>query len=195
MASANAPLCARIAPLEPPYAPEARAMLEKWMPPNAPMEPLVLFRTLLRHGALSERMRRLGALLLGHGLLPMRVRELLILRTCARCGAEYEWGVHVTAFSAAARIDEERVSQTVTAPAAGALDVGEEDAPLLAFADELHDTGSVSEATWSALAARFEPSQLLEMIAVVGYYHLISFLTNGVRLPLEPWAARFPKPG
>jgi hypothetical protein len=30
------------------------------------------------------------------------------------------------------------------------------------------------------------------VIALVGYYHTISFLCRGLDLPLEPWAARFP---
>src|SRR5438552_8948232 len=91
----------RIAPLEPPYAPEALEALTKWMPPGSGAEPLKLFRTLTRHPTLSARMRPLGAALLGRGTIPLRARELLILRTCARCGAEYEWGVHVTAFAGA----------------------------------------------------------------------------------------------
>ncbi|HEX9104014.1 MAG TPA: carboxymuconolactone decarboxylase family protein, partial [Polyangia bacterium] len=84
----------RIAPLEPPYPPEIAASLHKWMPPGAAVEPLALFRTLQRHPALAERMRPLGAFLLGKTSLTLRERELVILRACARCGAEYEWGVH-----------------------------------------------------------------------------------------------------
>jgi len=34
---------------------------------------------------------------------------------------------------------------------------------------------------------------MLEMLAVVGYYHLISFITNGTEMELEPWARRFPR--
>jgi hypothetical protein len=42
----------RIRPIEPPYDPDTEAQLLKWMPPNSPMEPLVLFRTLLvRHAS------------------------------------------------------------------------------------------------------------------------------------------------
>src|SRR5258706_2886702 len=107
---------ARIAPLDPPYAPAVQASLEKWMPPGGGIEPLKLFRTIVRQERLSERMRGLGAALLGRGLVPPRLRELLILRTCARCGAEYEWGVHVTAFSAAVGLDDALVRAT-TAPA------------------------------------------------------------------------------
>src|SRR5690349_16289700 len=91
----------RISPIEPPYAPDVAASLAKWMPPGSALEPLALFRTIAHHPTLSERMRGLGAAFLGRGTIGLRARELLILRTTARCGAEYEWGVHVSAFAAA----------------------------------------------------------------------------------------------
>ncbi|WP_280409452.1 carboxymuconolactone decarboxylase family protein, partial [Nocardia brasiliensis] len=84
----------RIAPLQPPYAPDIAAQLIKWMPPETAVEPLALFRTLAVHDELFGRMRPLGAGILGHGRVPPRAREIVILRTCARAGAEYEWGVH-----------------------------------------------------------------------------------------------------
>ncbi len=42
------------------------------------------------------------------------------------------------------------------------------------------------------LAAHFDETQILEAIALVGYYHTISFLCRGLELPLEAYAARFP---
>jgi 4-carboxymuconolactone decarboxylase len=83
----------RIAPLEPPYEPAIETMLKSWMPPGSALEPLVLFRTLAVHDQLASRMRPLGAGILGHGRIQPREREIVILRTCARAGAEYEWGV------------------------------------------------------------------------------------------------------
>ena len=64
-----APTAPRIAPLEPPYDDETQTQLAKWMPPGAPVEPLVLFRTLMVHPDLAARMRPLGSALLGHGLV------------------------------------------------------------------------------------------------------------------------------
>jgi 4-carboxymuconolactone decarboxylase len=180
----------RIAPLSPPYTPEVRASLARWMPPGSGVEPLKLFRTIARHGLLSERMRALGSVFLGHATIPLRTRELLILRTCARCGAEYEWGVHVSAFAAAAGLDEATVR--ATSPSGGAAPDAD-DALVLRFVDELHDSGDVTDATWSALAARHDDGALLEMLAVAGFYHLVSFVVNGARVEREPWAASFPE--
>src|ERR1700690_11919 len=92
----------RLTPLQPPYTPEIAEQLARWMPPGAPIEPLGLFRTLMLHEGLAARMRPLGAGILGKGAkLPPRLREVMIDRTCALTGAEYEWGVHAAAFAAA----------------------------------------------------------------------------------------------
>jgi len=86
----------RIAPLQPPYPAAIRQDFERIMGPGRP--PLVLFRTI----ATQERAWKkfTAASLLDKGPLPMREREIVIDRTCARNGCEYEWGVHIAAFSA-----------------------------------------------------------------------------------------------
>ncbi|NGX95376.1 MAG: carboxymuconolactone decarboxylase family protein, partial [Candidatus Afipia apatlaquensis] len=78
----------RIAPLEPPYAPEIQSQFDAIMPPGVP--PLVLFRTV----ATSERAYRKfrNASLLDRGPLTLREREIVIDRTCALTRCEYEWG-------------------------------------------------------------------------------------------------------
>ena len=178
----------RIAPLEPPFSAELAAVLARWMPPDVSVPPLALFRTIAHHPILRDTMRPLGATLLGKGLLPMRVRELLILRTCARAGCRYEWGVHVAGFAGAAGLDRATVAATWWAPP-GALDatLAAADAEVVRAADELHDTSTVGDATWAALAARFEPAAMLELVTVAGFYHLIAYIANAARVPLEPW--------
>src|ERR671934_3054378 len=102
----------RIEPVQPPYEREIGEQLAKWMPPGAPVEPLALFRTLVVHPELASRMRPLGSALLAHGLLESRDREIVVLRTCARAGAEYEWGVHAVAFASSAGLNEAQVAAT-----------------------------------------------------------------------------------
>jgi alkylhydroperoxidase family enzyme len=178
----------RIAPIEPPYDPETARMLAKWMPPGADAPPLKLFRTLAVHEDLMSRMRPLGAGILGHGLVPARVRELMILRTCALNGAEYEWGVHVSAFAAAVGLGDAEVQATATGEA-GAIDPG--DAVVLRLADELHATSTVSDELWAELAERFQQAELIELLAIAGWYRLLSYVINAAGIELEPWAARF----
>jgi alkylhydroperoxidase family enzyme len=58
--------------------------------------------------------------------------------------------------------------------------------------DELHDSASLSEEVWDGLSATFSVEQILELIALVGFYHTVSFLANGLRLPSEPYGVPFP---
>ncbi|HYX01780.1 MAG TPA: carboxymuconolactone decarboxylase family protein, partial [Reyranella sp.] len=67
-----------------------------------------------------------------------------------------------------------------------------EEQALIALVDDLIDWRTIGDETWAVLAARFDEAQILEAIALVGYYHTISFLCRGLDLPLESYAARFP---
>jgi alkylhydroperoxidase family enzyme len=162
------------------------------MPPGSGVEPLRLFRTLAVHDLLFGRMRPLGAGILGHGLLEPRVRELMILRTCARCGAEYEWGVHATFFGGAVGLTPAEVAATATGDDAALFNP--RDRGVIQTADELHDGAGLSDATYAELEQHFTPPQILELTITSGWYHTISFVINAAGVQLEPWAARFPQP-
>ncbi len=181
----------RIQPLEPPYEPAVAAALAKWMPPGAPVEPLTLFRTLLRNQQLSDRMRPLGAALLAHGSIAPQEREIVIDRVCARCGCAYEWGVHVTSFGQASGLSPEQLQATVTQSAQW-QGWSEREALLIQFVDELHETATVSDALWERLLAQWSEPQLIELLVLAGWYHVISFVANAARVGAEEWAAPFP---
>jgi alkylhydroperoxidase family enzyme len=183
---------ARIAPVEPPFEGPVAEELRRWMPPNAPLDPLLLFRTLARNVPLAGAMHPLGSFFLSRRFaLGKREREIVIARVTARCGCEYEWGVHATAFGAAAGLDDAALRATVQ---------GTEDDPvwsdtdrlLVRLVDELHDTAHVSDELWRALAAAWPAETLLELLVLAGWYHVIAFVANGPRVEREPWARRFP---
>jgi len=180
----------RIAPLQPPYEAGVKSMLDKWMPPNSGMEPLGLFRTLGVHAELAARMRPLGAGILGHGLLEARLREVMIHRTCAVCGAEYEWGVHAVAFGRPLGFTDVQLACTLHGSAEDALWSDAERA-VYRLADELHESGDISDPMFAELERHFSPEQILELVVISGWYHTISFVVRASRVQLEPWATRF----
>ena len=92
----------RIAPANAPYPAEIQARFDALMPPG--VAPLVLFRALARDQRLFQRF--MGAGLLDKGHLTLRQREIVIDRVTARCGSEYEWGVHIAFFAKRAGLDE-----------------------------------------------------------------------------------------
>jgi alkylhydroperoxidase family enzyme len=175
----------RIVAVEAPYDPAIADAFARIMP--AGMAPLSLFRTMARNPRVLKRM--FAGNLLGEGSITLREREILILRTCARCGCEYEWGVHVALFSKAAGLSLEEIEATVNSPSGAAWPA--QDAALIRMADELRADAGLSDETWKDLTAHWTSEQIIEMIALCGYYHAISFMANAARLEPESFAARF----
>src|SRR5579862_7573142 len=174
----NAP--PRIDPLTPPYPSEVQAAFDKIMPPGVP--PLTLFTTLARVPRIWDRFR--AGSLLDRGPVTLRHREIVIDRTCARCGCAYEWGVHVAYFAERAKLTPVQVEATFRGSGDDPAWSNEERL-LIQLVDELHDTSNISGALWQALAAAFSVEQILEMIALVGFYHTVSFFANGLKLEAE----------
>ena len=176
----------RIAALQPPYAPDIQAEFDRIMR-GAP--PLMLFRVMAGHARAWEKFR--AGSLLDAGPLSLREREIVIDRTCARTGCEYEWGVHVAIFAEAAGLADEQVRATV---------VGKADAPcwspseqaLIAAVDALHERATLGTDEFKSLSAHYDDAKIFEIILLCGFYRTVSYLANGLDLPLEEKAARFP---
>jgi alkylhydroperoxidase family enzyme len=58
--------------------------------------------------------------------------------------------------------------------------------PSSRCADELYDVSSVSDETWQVLAANYDERQLIELIMLVGHYHLVCFAANALGVQREP---------
>jgi alkylhydroperoxidase family enzyme len=176
----------RIAPLEPPYAPEIQQQFDRIMR-GAP--PLMLFRVIAGNARAWEKFR--AGSLLDRGPLSLREREIVIDRTCARTGCEYEWGVHVSAFAEAAHLTDAQVRATVLEGADAPCWSAAEQA-LIAAVDALHFRACLGDDEFKALSAHYDAAKILEIILLCGFYRTVSYLANGLNLPLEANAARFP---
>ena len=177
----------RVEPVPPPFLHELQAVFDKIMPPGVP--PLTLFTTLARVPRIWERFR--AGSLLDRGPVSLRHREIVIDRTCARCGCAYEWGVHVAFFAERAGLTPAQQRATVH----GAADDpvwSDEERLLIRMVDELHDRAELSDELWAKLSAGFSVEQIFELLALVGFYHTVSFLANGLRLAPESYAVPFP---
>jgi alkylhydroperoxidase family enzyme len=129
--------------------------------------------------------------LLDPGPLSLREREIVIDRTSARNGCEYEWGVHVALFAGAAELTGEQVRATVLGEADAACWSAAEQT-MIAAVDVLHARATLSDAEFKALSAHYDDDQILEIILLCGFYRTVSYLANALALPLEKTAARFP---
>ena len=154
----------RVEPVPSPFPPELQAVFDRIMPPGVP--PLALFTTLARVPRIYDRFR--AGSLLDRGPISLRHREIVINRTCARCGCAYEWGVHVAFFAQRVALTPEQIRATVRGDAADPA-WSDEERLLIRAVDELHDSAGLSDETWSVLAATFSVEQIFEVIALVGF--------------------------
>jgi len=176
----------RIAPLEPPYEPEIQGHFDRIMH-GAP--PLMLFRVIASNARAWEKF--CAGSLLDRGPLTLRQREIAIDRTCALTRCEYEWGVHVAAFAEAAQLTESQIRATVLDGAEASCWSAPEQA-LIAAVDALHLRATLSEDEFDALSVHYDDAKIFEIILLCGFYRTVSYLANGLDLPPEAHAARFP---
>jgi len=183
----------RIPPLAPPYEESIATMLADMMPDGSPLEPLKLFRLFAQHPPMARAMHALGSFVLGgkERALRSRDREIVIQRVCARCGCEYEWGVHVLTFGDRVGLTAEQRRSLVEGGPADSCWTDERERLLLEAVDALHDDNDIDDALWQRLAAAFTEQQLMDLLLLCGWYHAISFAARVARLPLEPGAPGF----
>ena len=139
----------RVAPLQPPYAPETGEIFDRIMR-GAP--PLILFRVMATQPRAWEKFR--AGSLLDPGPLSLREREIVIDRTCALNTCEYEWGVHVAIFAQAAGLTGEQVRATAR-EGSDAPSWPKAEQALIAAVDALHHRATWSDAEFAALAVHF----------------------------------------
>jgi alkylhydroperoxidase family enzyme len=149
-------------------------------PQDMPVHPF--YATLARQPDMFDAYMQFGLEAIAAAALGRRERELLILRTGWLCGAPYQFGEHVKTARAIGMTGEEIERIKRGSAAAG---WGDADRALLAAAEELRADAMVSDATWSALAAHFGPRELIEVLMVVGHYHVTAFVQNTLRFRLN----------
>jgi hypothetical protein len=180
----------RITPLEPPFDPETDANLKQMMPAGVP--PIALFRTFAHNFAMTKAMLTWGSYELSKALsLSLRDREIVIDRTCARCGCEYEWGVHVAIFAERAALAADQVASLTHGSADDPCWTSARDRLLIRAVDALHDGSDIPDHLWGELHEELGLESILDVTMLCGWYHAISFTALAARVPLEDYAPRF----
>jgi alkylhydroperoxidase family enzyme len=176
----------RIPPLDPADATDVqRELLDAAAVPGGGASNI--FATLVRAPGLFRRWLPFGGKLLA-GKLGAREREIAVLRAGWRCRSVYEWGQHV-AIGRLAGLDDDDFRRIQAGPDAAGWSAL--DAAILRAVDELHDDACVSDATWATLAGHYDEAQLIELVMLIGHYHLVSFALNSLGVQREPWVAGF----
>ena len=139
------------------------------------------FNALLRSPEMGNLAQKLGEYLRFRTSLPRRLNEMAILLTAKWWSAQYEWSAHKTlALSAglnAALIDDIQAGRR---PARMQPD----ETVIYDFSVELRERRRVSDATFEAAKSLLGEKGVIDLIAVMGYYDLVSMVLNVDRYPL-----------
>jgi alkylhydroperoxidase family enzyme len=177
----------RIGFVEKPWPEAFAATAAKVVAPGS--EPLGLFTAMGQSQKALDRF--LGGAVAGKGALDLHTREIVIERTAAQTGCEYEWGIHTQLFAAKAGLSPEQVRSTFD----GHADDGHwdaKDAAVVATVDALLAHKKLSDAEFARISAHFDTAALLEIIQLVNFYHGVALFTGAIALASEPGMARFP---
>jgi alkylhydroperoxidase family enzyme len=180
----------RIDPVEAPYSPDVEAQLARRMPSG--LSPIALFRTFVRNLPMAQAMETWRRYQLGRNLsLSTRDREIVIDRTCARCGCAYEWGVHVAFFADRVGLGEDQIASLAKGMPSDACWTEKRDRMLVRAVDAVRDTSDIPDELWKELSATFSDANLLDLLLFTGWYHAICVVARVARIPLETGVPTF----
>ena len=107
--------------------------------------------------------------------LPVRIRELAILRVAWRRRCRYEWAQHVLIAKRAGVTDEEIVQARSAATTT-----------LARAVDELDTQSRLSDQTYAELTYELNDRQLMDLVFTVGAYGLLAMAFNTFDVQLDP---------
>ena len=166
---------ARFPLAEPPYDEKVQAIFDKV--DLGALAPRNFLRTLAHQPRLLGNVVALGGSLMYKSSLSERLREIAILRVAARTKCDYEWAMHHALFAERCAITTAELEALLEGPT-DAPCWTEQEQLMIAAADELHHGSTITDATWQAMQRHWAPPQLLEIIVLIGHYHLVAFFMN-----------------
>jgi 4-carboxymuconolactone decarboxylase len=143
------------------------------------------FNAFVQAPGVGRMLSSLGRVLRFETSIERRLTEIAIITVGARWKAEFEWWAH-------ARMAVRHGVADSVVEAIGRGDdppFGRDDErTVYAVARQLTGTGQLDHETYAAAQRLLGPAGTVELISLCGYYTLISFLLNGLAVPLPPGA-------
>jgi 4-carboxymuconolactone decarboxylase len=142
------------------------------------------FNAWLRSPELADRLQKVGEYVRFNTSLDKRINEMAILMTAQAWGAQYEWYAHAP-LAVKAGLDPE----VVKAIGAGRKPekMKDDEAIVWEFTTQLRRDHSVDDAIYGKALEKFGEAGIVDLIAVNGYYDVVSMTLNvaHVRPPAE----------
>jgi len=148
------------------------------------------FNVFLRSPGVGHIIQSLGAEIRFRSSIPSKLNELAIITTARHWTCQYEWLAHHR-LALEAGLDP-AIAEDI-AQGRRPRKMSADEAIVYSFSRELHQTHGVSDATYRAAFERFGERGVMDLIAVNGYYGLVSMTLNVDRTPL-PGGASPPLP-
>ena len=156
--------------------------------PRDPMN-FDILGVLARHPAMAREFLVYNAFLLQRGELPLRLRELAVLRLAHARRSVFFWGEHVRVAKAGGLTDED-----VAGIARGNDDFDGVDRLVLEATDEMLADGRAKPETWQRLVDVVGTHQAMELVFVVGTYAMLAMACDTWALVPPPGSAQLPDP-
>ena len=144
------------------------------------------FNAFVQAPGVGRHLSALGRVLRFETSIERRLTEIVIITVGARWKAEFEWWAH-------ARMAREHGVANAVVDA-----IGRGEDPVFEAADErtvhavarqLTDSGRLDQDTYDRAQRLLGDTGVVELVALCGYYTLVSFLLNAFAVPLPPGAA------
>lgn len=159
----------------------------------APIADLNIFRVLLRHPWLAKRINDLLMTLIFKGKLDGRLRELIIMRLGWITKSDYEWTQH---WRVATQLGIDPEDLLACRDWKNSDRFGETERAVLQATDETVAVGFISAETWERCASQISGTEeLLEMVAAIGNWRMISSILRSLEIPVEAGTASWPPDG
>jgi len=139
------------------------------------------FNVWLRSPGMGNIIQQLGAEIRFRSSLPSRLNEMAILITARRWTSQYEWYAH---HKVAMEAGLDPAIAEAIAQGRRPAKMSADEAIVYDFSRELHETQAVGDATYKAVLDRFGERGIVDLIAVNGFYVLVSMCLNVDRTPL-----------
>jgi len=149
------------------------------------------FNVTLRSPEMGDLAQNLGAYLRFHSSLPRKLNEFAIIMTGRYLTSQYEFYAH-RPLAIQAGLSESIVNAVAEGKHPASMQPDEE--AVYNFCQELLNKKQVSDPTYKAAVDLFGERGVVDLIAVTGYYHFVSFMLNVDRYPLPGGAAPPLKP-
>ena len=139
------------------------------------------FNVMLRSPGVGNIVQALGGEIRFKSTIPPKLNELAIIVTARYWTSQYEWLAHCK-LALEAGLDPAKAKDVAENRRPANMDADE--AMIYDFSRELHETKGVGDANYKRVLDRFGERGVFDLIAVNGYYSLVSMILNVDKTPL-----------